>query len=57
MTSAFGASLLGAILGGALEYVSLITGFNFLLVMVAVLYGLAFLFGRRHLRGDAAAAG
>jgi Spermine/spermidine synthase domain len=48
-TTAFGANLLGAILGGALEYVSLITGFRSLLVIVAVLYGLAFLFGRRHL--------
>jgi hypothetical protein len=57
LTTAFGANLLGAILGGALEYLSLIAGFNFLLVMVAVLYGLAFLFGRRHLWGDAAAPG
>ncbi len=48
-TTAFGASLLGAILGGVLEYLSLITGFRFLLVVVAVLYGLAFTFGRRHL--------
>jgi hypothetical protein len=45
-TVAFGANLLGAILGGALEYVALITGYHFLLVMVAVLYGLAFLFAR-----------
>ncbi|HXN62729.1 MAG TPA: hypothetical protein VN886_19945 [Acidimicrobiales bacterium] len=48
-TTAFGANLLGAILGGALAYLSLITGFRFLLVVVAVLYGLAFAFGRRHL--------
>ena len=48
-TTAFGASLLGAIVGGVLEYLSLITGFRFLLVVVAVLYGLAFAFGRRHL--------
>jgi hypothetical protein len=48
-TTAFGANLLGAIVGGALEYLSLITGFRFLLVVVAVLYGLAFLTGRRHL--------
>ena len=41
-TTAFGASLLGAIVGGVLEYLSLITGFRFLLVVVAVLYGLAF---------------
>lgn len=49
LTTAFGANLLGAIVGGALEYLSLITGFNFLLIVVAVLYGLAFVFGRRHL--------
>jgi len=48
-TTAFGASLLGAIVGGVLEYLSLITGFRFLLVVVALLYGLAFVFGRRHL--------
>ena len=35
--------------GGVLEYVALVTGFRFLLVLVAVLYGLAFLTGRRHL--------
>lgn len=48
-TTAFGANLLGAIVGGCLEYLSLVLGFQFLLVVVAVLYGLAFLTGRRHL--------
>ncbi|HZU16007.1 MAG TPA: spermidine synthase [Candidatus Dormibacteraeota bacterium] len=48
-TTAFGANLLGAIVGGALEYLSLVTGFRVLLIVVAALYGLAFLFGRRHL--------
>lgn len=48
-TVAFGANLLGAMVGGVLEYLSLMTGFRFLLVVVAVLYGLAFLFGRRAL--------
>ena len=42
-TVAFGANLLGAMLGGAIEYVALISGYRFLLVIVAVLYGLAFL--------------
>jgi hypothetical protein len=42
-TVAFGANLLGAMFGGAIEYVALITGYRFLLVIVAVLYGLAFL--------------
>jgi hypothetical protein len=35
--------------GGILEYTALITGYRALLIMVAVLYGLALLFGRRHL--------
>ena len=48
-TLAFGANLLGAMIGGALEYFALVGGFRSLLILVAVLYGLAFLFGRRHL--------
>jgi hypothetical protein len=48
-TTAFGANLLGALVGGVLEYLSMLTGFRFLLVVVALLYALAFLFGRRHL--------
>jgi hypothetical protein len=43
LTVAFGANLLGAMLGGTIEYVALITGYHFLLVIVAALYGLAFL--------------
>ncbi|MGW3201822.1 spermine/spermidine synthase domain-containing protein [Streptomyces sp. NPDC001118] len=46
-TSAFGANLLGAMIGGALEYTALITGYRALLIVTATLYGLAFLFGRR----------
>lgn len=53
-TTAFGANLLGAMVGGALEYFALVTGFRFLLILVAVLYGLAFLAGRRHLAPSAA---
>jgi spermidine synthase len=53
-TVAFGANLLGAMVGGALEYLALIAGYRFLLLLVAVLYGLAFLTGRRHLRAAAA---
>jgi hypothetical protein len=45
-TTAFGANLLGAMLGGALEYLALITGYRFLIIVVAALYALAFLFGR-----------
>jgi spermidine synthase len=48
-TVAFGANLLGAMVGGALEYLALIFGFNALLVVVALLYGLALLTGRKHL--------
>ena len=32
--------------GGALEYVALITGYRFLLIVIGVLYGLAFVTGR-----------
>jgi hypothetical protein len=48
-TVAFGANLLGAMVGGLLEYGALIIGYRGLLVVVGVLYGLAFAFGRRHL--------
>ena len=48
--TAFGANLLGAMIGGILEYSSLIIGYRWLLVLVALLYGLAFLTGWRHLR-------
>jgi SAM-dependent methyltransferase len=42
-TSAFGANLLGAMLGGTLEYLSLLIGFRALLFVVAGLYLLAYL--------------
>jgi hypothetical protein len=48
--TAFGANLLGAMVGGILEYLALIVGYRWLLVLVAVLYGLAFVTGRGHLR-------
>jgi hypothetical protein len=48
-TTAFAANLLGAIVGGVLEYAALVTGYRFLLVVAAVLYGLAFVTGYRHL--------
>ncbi|MGZ5293278.1 MAG: spermidine synthase [Actinomycetota bacterium] len=54
-TIAFGANLLGAMLGGVLEYLAIVTGYRNLLFAVALLYGLAFLLGRRHLNGAAAA--
>jgi hypothetical protein len=45
-TVAFAANLLGAIAGGALEYLSLVTGYRFLLVVVAALYAGAFVSNR-----------
>jgi SAM-dependent methyltransferase len=42
-TAAFGANLLGAMLGGTLEYLALITGYRALLFLVAGLYLVAYL--------------
>lgn len=44
---AFASNLLGAMVGGALEYVALLTGFKALLLLVGALYVLAFLLVRR----------
>jgi SAM-dependent methyltransferase len=44
---AFASNLLGAMVGGMLEYLALITGYSFLLVIVAGLYALAWLFATR----------
>ena len=46
-TVAFGANLLGAMLGGVLEYASIALGYRNLLVIVAVLYAAALVLGRR----------
>jgi hypothetical protein len=54
-TTAFGANLLGAMLGGVLEYMALITGYRGLLVIAALLYALAWIFGARKLGGATAA--
>ena len=51
-TTAFGANLLGAMLGGVLEYMALITGYRGLLVLAALLYALAWVFGARKLGGE-----
>jgi hypothetical protein len=45
--TAFAVNLLGAMAGGALEYLSLITGYHVLLLVIGGLYGLAFLTGLR----------
>ncbi|MGD0925614.1 MAG: spermidine synthase [Streptosporangiaceae bacterium] len=47
-TTAFAANLLGAMVGGALEYLALITGYRFLLILVGVLYALALGFRLLH---------
>ena len=44
---AFGANLLGAMVGGVLEYSALLFGYRALLLVVGGLYALAFLSGRR----------
>ena len=45
---AFASNLLGAVVGGAIEYLALITGYALLLVIVAVLYGVALLLATRY---------
>jgi SAM-dependent methyltransferase len=55
-TAAFGANLLGAMLGGTLEYLSLVMGHRILLVVAATLYGLAWLSWRRIRDGAGATA-
>jgi SAM-dependent methyltransferase len=47
---AFASNLLGAMVGGALEYLALLTGYRLLLVVVAALYLVAWLFATRYRR-------
>ncbi|MBD5657448.1 MAG: spermidine synthase [Candidatus Eremiobacteraeota bacterium] len=54
-TIAFGANLLGAMVGGVLEYSSLIVGYRALLPLVGLLYALAFIFGWKHREATAPA--
>jgi SAM-dependent methyltransferase len=44
---AFASNLLGAVVGGAIEYVALISGYGWLLVIVAALYAAAWLLATR----------
>ena len=53
-TVAFGANLLGAMIGGVVEYLSLLIGYRSLLLVAAGVYALAFVFGRRYLAPTAA---
>jgi hypothetical protein len=50
-TVAFAANLLGAMVGGVVEYGAIVVGYRALLVAVALLYAAAFVTGRRHLGG------
>jgi uncharacterized membrane protein YgaE (UPF0421/DUF939 family) len=54
-TAAFAANLLGAIVGGSLEYLSLVTGYRFLLVVVGLLYAGALISNRLLSRSPASA--
>ena len=45
---AFASNLLGAMAGGALEYLAILSGYRFLLILVAGLYLLAWLFATRY---------
>lgn len=44
---AFASNLIGAMVGGALEYVALLSGYRTLLLVVAGLYVLAYVFASR----------
>jgi SAM-dependent methyltransferase len=46
-TAAFAANLLGAMVGGVIEYLALATGYRMLLVVAALLYALAWMFRPR----------
>jgi SAM-dependent methyltransferase len=54
-TVAFGANLIGAMVGGVLEYVSLITGYRALLLVIAGLYACAFVADRRRRTAESSA--
>ncbi|MDH3396251.1 MAG: spermidine synthase [Acidimicrobiia bacterium] len=47
-TVAFGANLFGAMVGGVLEYGALVVGYRSLLLFAGLLYGVAFVFGHKH---------
>ncbi|MCW2867618.1 MAG: spermidine synthase, partial [Marmoricola sp.] len=49
--SAFGVNLLGAIVGGCLEYAALLTGYDNLLIVAGVLYLGAFVLTPKGSRG------
>jgi hypothetical protein len=53
--SAFGANLLGAMVGGVLEYAALVVGYRALALLVGVLYGLAFIVWRHSMSQEVTA--
>ena len=56
-TAAFAANLFGAMVGGCLEYLSLVLGYQWLLLVAAVLYIAAVLIGQRQMSKTVSAAG
>lgn len=46
-TCAFGTNLLGAMFGGTLEYSALVLGYRDLLIIIAIVYGLAFILTKK----------
>ncbi len=54
-TAAFAANLFGAMVGGCLEYLSLVLGYQYLLVVAALLYVAAVVIGQRQLSARATA--
>jgi spermidine synthase len=46
-TAAFGANLIGAVLGGILEYISLVIGYHYLFIVIAVIYTAAVVVRKR----------
>lgn len=46
-SAAFGVNMIGAMIGGLLEYISMITGHQFLLILIAIFYIGAFLISRK----------
>lgn len=46
-TFSFGVNLVGAVIGGVLEYSSMLIGFRNLLIIIGILYALTFLFNMR----------
>jgi hypothetical protein len=52
-TTAFAANLIGAMVGGVLEYTALVLGYRNLLLVALLLYTAALLSGRRFLRAAA----